>query len=340
MQVRPTLKVECTWEETPLKAAIFETKGPPEVLRVVEMPKPVPGDREILIKIFAASVAIDDASLRRDAVIESSRKGKPTILGTCLAGEIEGIGKKAKRFKEGDEVYGFTGFFGGMGAHAEYICLSEKKCLGLKPANMSYAEAAALVDGGLTSLPFLRDKGRIKAGDRVLVNGASGAVGSAGVMLAKSFGSEVTGVCSTTKLDMVKSLGADHVIDYKTEDFTQNGLTYDIIYDAAGKSSYARCENSLTDKGIYLSTVPMPGTLLHMLRTSLGGGKKVRFAATGLMPARKKVKDLRCLTELAEAGSLKAVIDRVYPLEQVVEAHRRVESGQKIGEVILTMTHD
>jgi NADPH:quinone reductase-like Zn-dependent oxidoreductase len=293
-----------------------------------------------LIRIYAASVAIEDADMRRGMAGQSAKVGKPTIAGTCLAGEIESVGRKAKRFKAGDQVYGFTGFFGGLGAHAEYLCMPEKKTLAPKPTNMTYVEAASLIDGGLTSLPFLRDKGEIKAGDQVLVNGASGAVGSAGVMLAKSFGAQVTGVCSTAKVEMVKALGADPVIDYKAEDFTQNGELYDIIFDAAGKSSFARCKNSLTKNGIYLSTVPMPDTLFHMLRTSWRRGKKVRFAATGLMPARKKVVDLRILTELAEAGQLKAVIDQVYPLEQVVEAHRRVESGDKFGNVILTMTHE
>ena len=190
---------------------------------------------------------------------------------------------------------------------------------------------------GLTALPFLKDKGKIRSGQKVLIYGASGAVGTAAVQLARYYGAEVTGVCSTPNLELVKALGANKVIDYTKEDFTQTGQTYDIIFDAVGKISFSRCKSSLTQRGIYLTTVPMPATVLQMLWTSMVGGKKVRFAATGLRPARKKKKELIFLTELIEAGELRAVIDRCYPLEQIAEAHRYVEKGHKKGNVVITL---
>jgi NADPH:quinone reductase-like Zn-dependent oxidoreductase len=318
-----------------MKAIIYERYGPPEVLQLREVEKPVPRDNEVLIRIHATTVSIEDSDIRHSSITHSSGKPRNPILGTLLAGEIEAVGRNVKRFAPGDQVYGFTGFFGAQGTYAEYTCMSENGCLAVKPANMSYAEAAAIPDGGLTSLPFLRNVGKVRPGQRVLVNGASGAVGSAGVQLAKTFGAEVTGVCSTANLELVKSLGADHVIDYTQEDFTQNGQTYDIIYDAVGKRSFSQCKDSLTRRGIFLTTVPMPDDMLHMLRTLIGWGKKVRFAATGLMRAGRKRKDLAFLTELAEAGKITAVIDRVYPLEQIAEAHRYVEQGHKKGNVVV-----
>jgi NADPH:quinone reductase-like Zn-dependent oxidoreductase len=323
-----------------MKAVVFERYGPPKVLRLQEIAKPVPRDNQVLIKIYATTVAIEDVTMRRSSGANSVGQPKNSILGTCLAGEVESVGKGVTRFKKGDQVYGFTGFFGQMGTHAEYVCMSENGCLARKPVNMTYEEAAAIPDGGLTALPFLRDRGKIRSGQSVLIYGASGAVGTAAVQLARYYGAKVTGVCSTANLELVKSLGADNVIDYTAEDFTQSGQTYDIIFDAVGKLSFSRCKNSLTKRGVYLTTVPMPDSMLHMLRTLVGGGKKVRFAATGLMPARKKEKDLIFLTQLAEAGEMKAVIDRVYPLEQIVEAHRYVETGHKKGNVVITVGHD
>jgi NADPH:quinone reductase-like Zn-dependent oxidoreductase len=213
--------------------------------------------------------------------------------------------------------------------------MPEKGCLAKKPVNMTYEEAAAIPDGGLTALPFLRDIGKIQSGQSVLIYGASGAVGTAAVQIARAYGAQVTGVCSTSNLEMVESLGADKVIDYTREDFTQSGQTYDVIFDAVGKRSFSRCKDALTQRGIYLTTVPMPESVLHMLRTLVPGGKKVRFAATGLMRAGKKRRDLVALTELVEAGEIKAVIDRVYPLGQIAEAHRYVEKGHKKGNVVI-----
>lgn len=323
-----------------MKAVVYTQYGPPEVLHLTEVEKPAPKDNEVLIRIYATTVSIEDSSIRQPSDIKRGREPRKAILGTILAGEVEAVGKRVKRFNRGDQVYGFTGFFRGQGTYAEYTCMPENGCLAAKPANMTYEEAAAIPDGGLTSLPFLRDVGKIKRGQKVLVNGASGAVGSAAVQLARYYGAEVTGVCSTANLELVKSLGADSVIDYTKEDFTKTGQTYDIIYDAVGKLSFSQCENALTQRGVYLTTVPMPDSVLHALRTLIGGGKKVRFAATGLMRPGRKRKDLIFLTELVEAGEIKAVIDRVYPLEQIVEAHRYVDTGRKKGNVVITVAHN
>jgi NADPH:quinone reductase-like Zn-dependent oxidoreductase len=252
-----------------------------------------------------------------------------------LAGEIEAVGQDVKLFKPGDQVFGSTG--PGFGAHAEYICLPENEALALKPANMSYGEAAAICDGALTALPFLRDKAKIQRGQKVLINGASGSIGTVAVQLAHYFGAEVTGVCSTKNLELVKSLGAAKVIDYTKEDFTKSGQAYDIIFDTVGKSSFSRCKGALTQNGVYLSTTLTMATVPQALWTSIIGGKKAMFAATGLRPAGERAKDLIFLRELIEAGKLKSVIDRSYPLEQTAEAHRYVDQGHKKGNVVITL---
>ncbi len=223
------------------------------------------------------------------------------------------------------------------GAHAEYICLPEDGQLAIKPANITYEEAAAAVDGVLTALPFLRDKGNIQSGQKVLVNGASGSIGTFAIQLAKYFGAEVTGVCSTTNLEMVKSLGTDKVIDYTKEDFTKSSQTYDIIFDTVGKSSFSRCKNSLKQSGIYLATMPTPAIILQMLWTSKIGSKKAAIVFAGLRSASERTKDLIFLKELMEAGKIKSVIDRRYPLEQIAEAYRYVEKGHKKGNVVITV---
>ena len=252
-------------------------------------------------------------------------KPRNPILGQELAGEIEAAGRDVTRFKPGDQVYGMDMF----GAYAEYKCMPENGALAIKPANMSYAEAASVPNGALTALPFLRDKGKIQGGQTVLIYGASGSVGAAAVQLARYYGAEVTGVCSTANLELVRSIGAEQVIDYTQEDFTENGRTYDIIFDTVGKCSFSECKGSLTDEGIYLATVPTPVMMLQALWPAKSGSKKVKFIAAGLRPAREKIKDLDFLTELIEAGKLKPVIDRCYPLEQIAEAHRYVGRGIK-----------
>jgi NADPH:quinone reductase-like Zn-dependent oxidoreductase len=327
-----------------MKAIVYTKYGPPEVLQLKEVEKPIPEHNEVLINIHATTVTTAGlASLKGDpfiARIFSPDLGltgpKISILGVELAGEIESVGKDVRLFKEGDQVFAEPG----SGAYAEYICLPEDGLLAIKPTNMSYEEAAAVCDGALTALPFLRDKGNIQSGQKVLINGASGSIGTFGVQLAKYFGAEVTGVCSTTNLEMVKSLGADKVIDYTKEDFTKNGETYDIIFDTVGKSSFSRCKGSLKQTGVYLSTFPTPALMLQMLWTSKIGSKKAMFAATGLRPLSERIKDLIFLKELVEAGKIKSVIDRRYPLEQTAEAHRYVEKGHKKGNVVITVENN
>jgi NADPH:quinone reductase-like Zn-dependent oxidoreductase len=315
-----------------MRAIVYTRFGPPEVLHLQELPKPAPKDNEVLIRIHATIVSTEDPGMRRSPGFNGLFKPKSPILGMILSGQVEAVGRSVARFHPGEQIYGFTGA-GHLGTYAEYICLPEDATLAPKPANLSHAEAAALPDGGLTALPFLRDLGKVGPGMQVLVNGASGAVGSAAVQIACCYGAQVTGVCSTPGLDLVRSLGAAAVIDYTREDFTQTGTAWDVIFDAAGKSSFERCKGSLTGNGIYMTTVPALGALLR----TKSGGKQARFAATGLMPPEKKVRDLRFLTELAESGQLKPVIDRVYPLEETVDAHRYVEQGHKKGNVVITV---
>jgi len=260
---------------------------------------------------------------------------KRAIPGAEFAGEIVAVGQDVKRFKEGDQVYGDTGL--GLGCYAEYVCLPEDGTLALKPANMTYEEAAAVPSGTLTALPFLRDKGNIQSGQKVLINGASGGIGTAAVQIARYFEAEVTGVCSTTNLELVKSLGADKVIDYTKEDFTKGSETYDIIFDTVGKSSFPRCKGSLKQKGIYLNTVLGLAIILQMLWTSKIGSKKAILSLTGLRPSSETATDLVFLKELIEAGKIKPVIDRHYSLEQIAEAHRYVEKGHKKGNVVVTI---
>jgi len=318
-----------------MKAIVYTKFGPPEVLHLQEVEKPTPKANEALIKIYATAVTKEDPDMRASPGFNGFLKPRHPILGQELAGEVEAIGRGVTRFKPGDQVFGMDSF----GAYAEYKCMPENGALAIKPANLSYEDAASVPNGALTALPFLRDKGKIQSGQTVLIYGASGSVGAAAVQLAKYYGADVTGVCSTTNLEWVKSLGADQVIDYTQEDFTENGKTYDIIFDTVGKRSFSECKGSLTDEGIYLATVPTPVIMLQALWPAKSGRKKVKFAATGLRPASEKIKDLVFLTELIEAGKIKPVIDRRYPLEQTAEAHRYVEQGHKKGNVIITMRH-
>lgn len=320
-----------------MKAVVYTKFGPPNVLALKEMAKPVPGDNEVLIRIHATTVATEDPGMRRSPGLNGFTKPRKPILGFYLAGQVEAVGRDVKRFKKGDRIYGNTGM-SFLGTYAEYKSMPEDAPLASVPQNMTYEEAAAIPNGALTALPFLRDKGSIRSGQKVLINGASGAVGTSAVQIAKSFGTEVTGVCSTTNIDLVKSLGADYVIDYTKEDFTKNGQTYDIIFDTVGKISFKHCKASLTENGIYLSTVPSPATFIQTLWTSRTGGKKVGIAATGLRPASEKLKDLIFINELIEAGKLHAVIDRCYPLEEIADAHRYVETGHKKGNVVITLS--
>jgi len=323
-----------------MKAIICTKYGPPEVLQLKEVEKPTPKDDEVLIRIFATTATPSDCANRKGAPFISRFftgliRPKNPIPGVELAGEIEAVGKDVKLFKEGDQVFGSTGT--SFGAYAEYKCLPEDGVVAIKPANMTYEEAAPVCDGALTAWNFLREKANIQRGQKVLINGAAGAVGTFAVQLARYFGAEVTGVCSTTNLKLVKSLGSDKVIDYTKVDFTKTGQTYDIIFDAVGKSSFSRCKGSLTQKGVYLATVATLATFLQVLWTSKIGSKKAMFSATGLQPVPERLIFLKELNELIKAGKLKSVMDRRYPLEQIAEAHSYVEKGHKKGNVAITI---
>ena len=321
-----------------MKAIVYTKFGPPEVLQLKEVEKPTPRDNEVLIKSYATTVEKEDPDMRSSRGFNGIIKPKRQILGMELAGEIESAGKNVKLFRKGDQVYGNTGM--SLGAYAEYKCIPEDGALAIKPDNMTHEEAAAITNGALTALPFLRDKGNIQSGQKILINGASGVVGSAAVQLAKYYGAEVPGVCSTSNLERVKSLGANKVIDYTKEDFTKNGETYDIIFDVAGKTSFSHCKRLLKQRGIYLATVPTLAIIFQMLLTSKIGHRKVKFMAAGIRKSSKKAKDLILLKEIIEAGKLKSVIDRQYSLEQIAEAHRYVEKGQKKGNVVITIEHN
>ena len=331
-----------------MKAIICTKYGPPDVLQLKEVEKPTPKDNEVLVKVYATTVAAVDCEMRRfnkfplwlwlpGRIVIGITGPRQKILGHELSGEIESVGKDVKLFGKGDQVFAATGH--SYGAHAEYKCLPEDGALAKKPANMTHEEAAAVPVGGGTALHFLR-KGKIQSGQEVLINGASGSIGTFAIQLAAYFGAEVTGVCSTANLELVKSLGVDKVIDYTEEDFTKTGLTYDIIFDAVAKSSFSRCKGSLKPGGIYLTTIPSLGVMLQMLWTSKFGRKKAIFAASGVAPSSERAKNLVFLKELIEAGKINPFIDRSYPLEQIVEAHRYVETGHKKGNVVITVEHN
>ena len=324
-----------------MKASVCTAYGSPDVLQLQEVANPVPKDNELLIKIYAAVATAASLTGRKGEPyfargFTGLTKPKKNILGQEIAGEVVAVGKDVTLFKVGDQVFGYSGF--NFGAYAEFVCLPEDAALIIKPTNICYEESVALVEGGLTALNFLR-KGNIQAGQKVLIYGASGSVGTASIQIAKQLGAEVTGVCSLTNLEMVKSLGADWVIDYTQEDFTKNGRFYDIIFDTVGKRSFAQCKGSLTPNGVYLDAAGV-ATLLPMLWTSLFGSKKAIFSATYMRASHELTQDLIILKELIETEKIRAVIDRRYPLDQVAEAHRYVETGRKKGNVLITVAND
>jgi NADPH:quinone reductase-like Zn-dependent oxidoreductase len=324
-----------------MKAIVATKYGSPEVLQFKEVEKPTPKDNEVLIKIHAATVGLSDSMTRKgDPFLTRFFTGlvrpKNPILGAEFAGEIEAVGKDVKLFKKGDQVFGAD--INDLGAYAEYKCLPEDGVLAIKPANVTYGEAAP-VCGALAAWNFLIDQVNIQGGQKVLISGASGSIGSTAVQIAKYFGAEVTGVCSTPNVELVKSLGADQVIDYTKEDFTKTGQTWDVIFDTENKSSFSQCKGSLTQKGVYLKTYPGLTILLQMLWTSMFSSKKARISATGLRPVPERLSFLKELVELIEAGKIKSVIDRCYPLEQTVEAFRYAERGHEKGNIVVTVAH-
>jgi NADPH:quinone reductase-like Zn-dependent oxidoreductase len=319
-----------------MRAMICTDYGTPDVFQLQEIETPIPKDYEVRIKIHAASVGPSDCTFRKGSpivkLVYGFRRPKNPIFGTELSGIIDAVGKKVTRYKVGDQVFGLSAKT--FGAQAEYKCLHENTPLAIKHAAMSYEEAVAICDGAPTALTFLRDKAKVQHGQRVLINGASGAVGIYAVQIARSLGAEVTGVCSGVNVELVKSHGADKVIDYTLEDFTKNGQIYDVIFDAVGKRSFSECKGSLTQRGVYLSTVLSLSILLDMLKTTVFGKKKAIFVTAGLMQNQA---NLNFLTELYKSGRIKAVIDQRYPLEQLAEAHRYVETGHKKGNVVITL---
>jgi NADPH:quinone reductase-like Zn-dependent oxidoreductase len=327
-----------------MKAIVHTEYGPPDELQLKEVEKPVPKDNEVLIRILATTVTTSDCNIRNLTFVPKLLhlpmrmqlgllRPKNRVLGFDLAGDVEAAGKDVTRFKTGDQVFGTTE--PAYGAHAEYICLPEDGVLTLKPANMTYEEAATIPVMANTALHFIRDLGNVQAGQKILINGASGGIGTFAVQLAKYYGAEVTGVCSSTNLELVRSLGADQVIDYTREDFTKTGQTYDVIFDAVGKSSFSRCKSSLKERGIYLDTLPRLTTLLQVQWTSMMGSKKVKMQGAPAI-----LENLLFLKGLIEAGKLKTVIDRRYPLEQTAEAFRYVEKGHKKGNVVITVARN
>ena len=332
-----------------MKAIVFTEYGSPDVLKLKEVAKPTLKDNQILIRVYATSVNFGDLMARNFKAVSPGKfnmlfffwlmakisfglkQPRITILGSEFSGEIEAIGKDVKRFNPGDQVFGYLGQ--SMGAYAEYLCLPEDGVLAIKPSNMTYEEAAAVPYGAIMALHLLKNV-NLQPGQKILINGASGGIGSAAVQIAKYFGAEVTGVCATPGLEFIKSLGADKVIDYTKEDFTQNGETYDLIFDILGRSSFSRCKSSLKQNGRYLLASFKMKQLLQMLWTSVIGGKKVKCAI-----APGSTEDLISVKELIEAGKIRSIIDRCYPLEQIAEAHRYAEAGHKMGSVVISLEH-
>ena len=325
-----------------MKAIVYERYGPPEVLELMEVAKPTPKHNEVLIKTYATTVTSADWRVRSLEVPLGFRlivrlvfgilKPKQPILGSELAGVIESIGKDVAKFKVGDQVFAFSD--ASMGCHAEYKCMPQDGAVVLKPPSLSYDEAAALSFGGTTALDFLR-RGKLQSGEKVLVNGASGGVGTAAVQLAKYFGADVTGVCSTANMELVRSLGARHVIDYTKEDFTQNGETYDVIMDTVGTAPFSRSKDSLKARGRLLMVLAGLPDMLRIPWVSVTSSKKVIAG-----PVAVRAEDLRFLAGLAEAGEFRPVIDRRYPFEQIAQAHSYVDTGRKKGNVIITLERD
>jgi NADPH:quinone reductase-like Zn-dependent oxidoreductase len=320
-----------------MRAMVQNSYGPPEVMVLQEIAKPSPGNKEILIRIEADKGGPSDCAFRKGdpfmiKLIYGLLRPKFAIGGSELAGEVEAVGKEVKHFKPGDRVLGMS--VKNFGAYAEYKCLSEESPLAIIPDNIAFDEAVAICDGGATALTFLRDKAHLRKGQKVLINGASGAVGIYAVQLAKYYGAEVTGVCSAGNEGLVRKAEADFIIDYTQEDFTRTDKAYDVVFDAVGKRSFSECKRVLTTQGIYLTTVPKLSIILQIMWTSLFKGKRAVFATAGLLQNKA---NLAFLMELARNGTLTAVIDRQYPLELLPDAQKYVETERKKGNVIIKL---
>jgi NADPH:quinone reductase-like Zn-dependent oxidoreductase len=336
------------WRRTPkgalVKAILHTQYGSPDRLQFKEVEKPVPKDDEVLIAVHATTVSTADCNMRNFTFVTRSmlpaaklvfgigRPWRGRVLGTELAGEVESTGRNVTRFKTGDRIVASTGMAGG--GHAQYACLPEKGALALKSDSLSWEEAVAIPFGANTALYFLRNLGKIQAGHEVLVIGASGSIGSAAVQLAKYFGATVTAVCSGANVDMVRSLGADRVIDYTKEDFTKDDRTYDLIFDIVGAASFRRCRHSLKPRGVFLQNIIGLADIGRILWTSVAGRKKLKGGVAMENPER-----MNFIAELTVAGRLKPVIDRSYPLERIAEAFAYVEKGHKKGNVVITVSH-
>ena len=336
-QVKTPMATNTKADSNKMKAIVCTQYGAPDVLQFQEVEKPSPKDNEILIKIHATSATSGDARIRRAdpfiiRLIFGFNRPRKSVLGVIVAGEVVSVGNKVTKFKVGDQVFGTSGML--FGTYAQYISLPENGVLTLKPQNMNHEEAAAIPFGATAALHFLR-KAKIKKGQNILIYGASGAIGTAAIQLAKTFGAEVTTVCSTSNIEMVKSLGATKVFDYTKEDFSESNEKYNIIFDTVGKSSYSKCIKSLKKNGHLLMASAGLFQMFQGLWTSITSSKKV---ISGVI--KETVEDMDYLKELIENGHLKAVIDRSYPLEQAAEAHRYVDKGHKKGNVILTVKHN
>jgi NADPH:quinone reductase-like Zn-dependent oxidoreductase len=322
-----------------MKAAVGRRYGPPDVVTVADVPRPEPRDDEILVRVRAAAVGVVDGLARRGSPWYARAHFGPLrprfpVLGCDFAGDVAAAGAGVSRFGVGDAVFGTIA--PRFGAHAEYVCLPERGAVAAKPEGVSYVEAAALVDA--TALCFLRDKAGLRAGQAVLINGASGAVGSLAVQLALWFGATVTGVCSGPHVRLVRKLGAESVVDYTRTDFTRAGRRYDVIFDVAGTSSFLRCRRVLNPGGVYLTTAPSPAIFAQMPWTARFGSRRAVIAFTGLRPASDKREDLLVIRELAEASALVPVVGACYPLDRIAEAYRHVDAGHKKGTIVVTMS--
>jgi NADPH:quinone reductase-like Zn-dependent oxidoreductase len=320
-----------------MKASVSKMYGTPDVFKIEDVTKPVPKNNEVLVRVYTATVTGSDLMMRKGKpyvgrLYLGLSKPKTTILGFDFAGEIVEKGGNVTSFKVGDKVFGGTT---ALGCYAEYTCVNVDDVITTMPENINYQSAAPVSGSAITVMNFLKGLAKLKAGDKLLINGASGSLGTYAVQIAKYFGAEVTGVCSTTNMKMVEELGADFVIDYTSEDFTKNGKQYDIIFDTVGKITFSHCKNSLTENGIYLSSVISMPLLFQMMKTSLFGKKKVKSSSTGMLPAQERLDYFLELKEMLKTEQIKTVIDSSYPLSQMCDAHKYVEKGHKKGNVVI-----